>query len=117
MSTFIQGYAGAVISAVGISVSLSLLIRRASNLKPSIKNIIQRFVPLPAVMTASTLNVILMRLHELDEGINVVDKNGKVVGSSKLAAKKALKEMAVTRALLPIPLLTIPSICMASLEK
>lgn len=46
-------------------------------------------------------------MHELDEGINVVDKQGNVVGTSKLAAKKALKEMAVTRAALPIPLLTI----------
>ena len=47
--------------------------------------------------TASTLNVILMRMHELDEGIDVVDKQGNVVGSSKIAAKKALTEMAVTR--------------------
>ena len=74
---------------------------------PAVKNLVQRFVPLPAVMTASTLNVVLMRMHEVDEGIDVVDKQGNVVGTSKLAAKKALKEMAVTRAALPIPLLTI----------
>ena len=78
---------------------------------------IQRFVPLPAVATASTCNVVLMRLHELDEGINVVNKDGEIIGSSKLAAKKALKEMAVTRALLPVPLLTIPPIVMSVLEK
>ena len=58
-----------------------------------------------------------MRLHELDEGISVVDKSGNYVGTSKLAAKKALKEMAVTRALLPVPLLTIPPIVMSLLEK
>ena len=78
-----------------------------NNLTPAVKNLVQRFVPLPAVMTASTLNVVLMRMHEVDEGIDVVDKQGNVVGTSKLAAKKALKEMAVTRAALPIPLLTI----------
>ena len=37
-------------------------------------------------MTASTLNVVLMRLNELDVGIEVLDKNGKKVGTSKLAA-------------------------------
>lgn len=77
----------------------------------------QRFVPLPAVATASTLNVILMRRHELHKGIDVLDQTGAVVGTSGLAAKKALKEMAITRALLPIPLLTIPPIVMTMLEK
>lgn len=117
MSTFMTGYAGAVTAAISISVGLSLLLRRANKLSPSLKSLIQKFVPLPAVMTASTLNVCLMRMHELNEGINVVDKEGKTVGTSKVAAKKALKEMAVTRALLPIPLLTIPPICMTFLEK
>ncbi len=112
-----QGYAGAVTSAISISVSLNLLLRKATNMTPAVKNLVQRFVPLPAVATASTLNVVLMRIHELDEGINVVDKDNKVVGTSKLAAKKALKEMAITRALLPIPLMTIPPIVMTLLEK
>lgn len=117
MSTFLQGYAGAVTAAIGISLGLNVFLRRANTLKPSVRNLIQRFVPLPAVATASTLNVVLMRMHELDEGIDVVNKKGEVVGTSKLAAKKALKEMAVTRAALPIPLLTIPTVIMAFLEK
>jgi hypothetical protein len=117
MSTFLTGYGGAVTAAITISVSLNLLLRKANNLTPSVKALVQRFVPLPAVATASTLNVVLMRMHEVDEGINVVDKDGQVVGTSKLAAKKALQEMAVTRAALPIPLLTIPPIIMTMLEK
>ena len=84
-------------AAISISVTLNLLLRKVNNLSPAVKNLVQRFVPLPAVATASTLNVILMRMHELDEGIDVVDKHGNVVGSSKIAAKKALTEMAVTR--------------------
>jgi len=117
MSTFIQGYTGAVTAAITISVGLSLLLRRANRLRPAVKDLVQRFVPLPAVATASTLNVVLMRRHELEKGIDVVDKGGNVVGTSSLAAKKALKEMAVTRALLPIPLLTIPPLVMTMLEK
>lgn len=117
MSTFLQGYTGAVTAAISISVGLGMLLKKANGLSPSTKSMIQRFVPLPAVATASTLNVILMRLHECNEGIDVVNKQGEVVGTSKLAAKKALQEMAITRALLPIPLLTIPPIVMALLEK
>lgn len=37
---------------------------------------------------ASTLNTILMRNHELREGIEVVDEKGEVIGTSKIAAKK-----------------------------
>ncbi len=48
-------------------------------------------MPVPAVVTASTLNVLLMRLHELDEGIDVIDQSGNVLGTSKIAAKNALK--------------------------
>lgn len=117
MSTFVQGYTGAVTAAITISVGLNLMLRRVNRLSPSVKAFVQRFVPLPAVATASTLNVVLMRRHELNKGIDVVDKSGNVVGTSSLAAKKALKEMAITRALLPIPLLTLPPLVMTMLEK
>lgn len=49
---------------------------------------VQRFIPYPAVACASTLNTVLMRNHELREGIEVVDEQGNVVGTSKIAAKK-----------------------------
>ncbi len=49
---------------------------------------VQRFIPYPAVACASTINTVLMRNHELTEGIEVVDDKGNVVGTSKIAAKK-----------------------------
>ena len=42
---------------------------------------------------ASTCNVILMRNNELSEGIEVYDKNEKVIGTSKIAAKKVCIEL------------------------
>lgn len=36
---------------------------------------------------ASALNAFLMRKHELKEGIEVLDSEGKVVGTSQVAAK------------------------------
>ncbi|XP_059169123.1 sideroflexin-5-like [Physella acuta] len=114
---FVLGYTGAVTTAVGIAVGLSVLIRRANRFGHTTKMLIQRFVPFPAVATASTCNVLLMRNSELYEGIEVVDKSNKVVGTSKVAAKKALKETALTRMFLPAPIFIIPPIVMSILEK
>lgn len=58
-----------------------------------------------------------MRMKELSTGIEVATKDGTVVGVSKIAAKKALKETAVTRAVLPAPILIIPPIVMSILDR
>jgi tricarboxylate carrier len=117
ISRFLKGYTSAVTAAISLSVGLTIGIKKASFFTPSVRSRLLRFVPLPAVMTASTLNVVLMRIHELDEGIDVMDKTGRVVGNSKLAAKNALQDMAVTRMVLPVPLLLFPSISMGFIEK
>ncbi|NWU71165.1 SFXN5 protein, partial [Pterocles burchelli] len=86
-SKFIQGYLGAVISAVSIAVGLNVLIQRANKFTPATRLLIQRFVPFPAVASANICNVVLMRHTELEEGIDVLDNNGNIVGSSRIAAK------------------------------
>ncbi|GFO14752.1 sideroflexin [Plakobranchus ocellatus] len=114
---FVLGYVGAVTTAVSIAVGLNVLIKRASAFSQTTKLLIQRFVPFPAVATASTCNVLLMRNSELTEGIEVLDKHNNVIGTSQVAAKKALKETAVTRMFLPAPILLIPPAIMSFLEK
>ena len=79
VSRFIKGYTSAVLSAITLSVGLTLGIKKASFFSPVTRSILLRCVPLPAVMTASTLNVVLMRIHELEEGIDVMDSNGQVI--------------------------------------
>lgn len=117
MNRFIAGYCGAVGSALSIALGLGALIKRANRLSPTTKMLIQRFVPFPAVATASTCNVILMRNNELSEGIVVVDKDDNVVGTSVIAAEKALMETAITRIFLPAPILIIPPVVMSFLER
>ncbi|XP_033121087.1 sideroflexin-5-like [Anneissia japonica] len=117
MGRFVMGYIGAVGSACSIAVSLNVLLKRATKLKTSTKFFVQRFVPFPAVATASTCNCILMRYGEVFEGIEVMDDKGNVVGTSKIAAKKALTQTAFTRMVLPAPILLIPPIVMSFLEK
>lgn len=93
-------------------MGLNVLIKNANKLSPASRTIIQRFVPFPAVggfqrvagqlvltftlhklpfsesaATANICNVALMRHSELSEGIDVMDDNGNVVGSSKVAAR------------------------------
>ncbi|XP_067657068.1 sideroflexin-5-like [Haliotis asinina] len=116
-SRFLIGYCGAVTSAVSIAVGLNLLIKRAHKFRPATKLLIKRFIPFPAVATASTCNVLLMRNFELSEGIEVFDQNEKMVGTSKIAARKALKETALTRIFLPAPVFIIPPVIMSVLEK
>ncbi|KAG2466002.1 sideroflexin-5-like isoform X2 [Polypterus senegalus] len=117
VSKFIQGYLGAVTSAVSIAVGLNILIQKANTFSPSTRLLIQRFVPFPAVASANICNVVLMRHSELAEGIDVLDANGNAVGSSKIAAKRALMETALTRVVLPMPILVLPPLIMSFLEK
>uniref|UniRef100_A0A4X2JT94 Sideroflexin 5 n=1 Tax=Vombatus ursinus TaxID=29139 RepID=A0A4X2JT94_VOMUR len=116
-SKFIQGYLGAVISAVSIAVGLNALVQRANKFTPATRLLIQRFVPFPAVASANICNVVLMRHNELEEGIDVLDSDGNVVGSSRIAARHALIETALTRVVLPMPILVLPPIIMSVLEK
>ncbi|XP_007906756.1 sideroflexin-5 [Callorhinchus milii] len=115
--TFALGYCGAVTSAVSIAVGLNRFIQKTKQFSPAARLLIQRFVPFPAVASANICNVVLMRHSELIEGISVLDEEGKFVGSSKIAASHALMETALTRVVLPIPVLVIPPILMSLLER
>ncbi|NWZ42092.1 SFXN5 protein, partial [Brachypodius atriceps] len=118
-SKFIQGYLGAVISAVSIAVGLNVLIQRANKFTPATRLLIQRFVPFPAVASANICNVVLMRHTELEEGIDVLDNNGNIVGSSRVAAKHVMSIQCPSRGVLPSPVpwdvLTQPFPCRTSL--
>ncbi|XP_032403155.1 sideroflexin-5a isoform X4 [Xiphophorus hellerii] len=116
-SKFFQGYVGAVTSAVSIAVGLNVLIQKADRLSPTTKLLVQRFVPFPAVASANICNVVLMRHTELSDGIAVLDDSGKVVGTSKIAARHALLETALTRVVMPMPIMVLPPMVMAVLEK
>ncbi|CAH3139708.1 unnamed protein product [Pocillopora meandrina] len=116
-SRFLLSYFGAVTSAVTIALGLTTLVKRAKISNPSMKALLQRLIAYPATATANICNVVLMRNHELFTGIEVKDKDGNVVGTSKIAARKAVFETTVTRILLPLPVLVIPPFVMQLLER
>lgn len=98
-------------------MALNLLIGRAGRFSPATRLLVRRFVPFPAVASANVCNVVLMRHSELQDGISVLDDGGTVVGTSKLAARHALLETAVTRMLMPVPILLLPPLAMTFLER
>ncbi|XP_046870783.1 sideroflexin-5a isoform X2 [Hypomesus transpacificus] len=117
VSTFCLGYVGAVTSALSIAVGLKVLVQRADKFRPATRFLLQRFIPFPAVAGANVCNVLLMRHSELSEGISVLDDSGKAVGTSRLAARHALLDTALTRVVLPMPILLLPPFIMAMLER
>ncbi|XP_021118126.1 sideroflexin-5 isoform X3 [Heterocephalus glaber] len=98
-------------------VGLNVLVQKANKFTPATRLLVQRFVPFPAVASANICNVVLMRYGELEEGIDVLDVDGNLVGSSRIAARHALLETALTRVVLPMPILVLPPIVMSMLEK
>eukprot|EP00475_Leptophrys_vorax_P035639 TRINITY_DN5897_c0_g1_i1.p1 TRINITY_DN5897_c0_g1~~TRINITY_DN5897_c0_g1_i1.p1 ORF type:complete len:323 (-),score=90.04 TRINITY_DN5897_c0_g1_i1:21-989(-) len=107
MQKVAEAYAGAVISSCTIAVGLGELTKRMTSLRS-----VAKFVPFLAVASAGALNVILMRYNEIENGIQVKDLQGNVVGSSKAAGKAAIAQVALTRVILPIPVLLLPPVFM-----
>ena len=58
------------------------------------------------VATANICNVVLMRNHELFTGIEVKEKDGNVVGTSKIAARKVSIEVQTASLITQIEKLT-----------
>ena len=113
---FVMSYIGAVTSAVGIAVGLSLAIKKLPVAAAS-KLYLSRFVAYPATSAANICNIYLMRQNELREGVDVTDESGNVIGTSLVAAKKAVFETALSRIVLSAPVLLTPPIIMKYLEK
>ncbi|KAK7904134.1 hypothetical protein WMY93_016741 [Mugilogobius chulae] len=99
-SAFVYGYLGAVTSAVSIAVALNVLIQRAKGFSPTTRLWCRGSSP----------------SQQWPVQI-VVDKNGNVIGTSKVAAKYALVETALTRIVMPMPIMVLPPLIMANLEK
>ncbi|KAG7509628.1 sideroflexin-5 isoform X1 [Solea senegalensis] len=104
-------------STIFWQVGLNTLVQKANGFSPTTRLLVQRFIPFPAVASANVCNVVLMRHTEPSEGISVLDDDGNVVGTSRIAARHALLETALTRVVMPMPILLLPPMIMSTLEK
>lgn len=71
-----------------------------------------------ACSTAGFLNALVMRYTELEKGIDVFDPNNQedIIGKSKIAAKKAVVQTAVSRYILTVTIF-IPSMLLFAIER
>ncbi|XP_035729395.1 sideroflexin-1-like [Vespa mandarinia] len=108
--TLIQSYISATGGAVITALSLNRLARRG----PALAG---RLVPLAAVAAANCVNIPLMRITELQNGIELQNESGIEVGKSKSTAQKAIATVTLSRILMASPSMIISPIIMNYIEK
>ncbi|CAB3997165.1 sideroflexin-5-like isoform X1 [Paramuricea clavata] len=116
-SRFILSYVTAITSAVSIAVGLTVFVQKAKIFSPQVRRSLQRLIAFPATASANICNVLAMRSNELIEGVELVDSEGNVKGTSKIAAKRAIFETIITRVFLSGTVLCTPAFVMTALER
>ncbi|XP_011314662.1 sideroflexin-3 [Fopius arisanus] len=108
--TLVKSYIGAVTGAVTTALTLNRLAARGPPLAG-------RLVPLAAVAAANCVNIPLMRITELKDGIDLYNEKGEKVGNSPKAAREAIASVTVSRILMASPSMILSPILMTSLER
>ncbi|XP_078421321.1 sideroflexin-4 [Cetorhinus maximus] len=108
---------GAVSYTTCLGVFPQFVMYRYVSNSPAMYSVFRKIVPVPVLAIASALNVAIVRGFEFDKGIEVVDKNGNVVGVSQLAGTKAIKETALSRAALVGATVAAPNIFVSYLQR
>ncbi|CAF1148143.1 unnamed protein product [Rotaria sp. Silwood1] len=105
-----KSYAVATTAATATALGLKAAVAK-------LPSIMARFVPFAAVAGANCVNLPFMRWNEIRDGIAVFDKDGKRVGESSYAAKKAIAQVVLSRIGMAVPGMIIPPIIMDKLEQ
>ncbi|NXM39980.1 SFXN4 protein, partial [Gymnorhina tibicen] len=79
--------------------------------------IVRKLLPAPLFGLTSAFTVAMVRSPEFDNGIEVMDRNGKVVGVSKKAGEKAVMETALSRAVLFGTTFFLPDVLMYCVQR
>ncbi|KAG8227826.1 hypothetical protein J437_LFUL008470 [Ladona fulva] len=91
-TSYVLATGGALVTALG----LNSLVKKAPPL-------IGRWVPFAAVAAANCVNIPMMRMKELQEGVPVTDENGNKIGESKVAARTGIASVTLSRILMASP--------------
>ena len=110
-------YSMAVTASCSVALGLNAIVPRLKSLRPNTRMILGRLVPFAAVVSAGVVNVFLMRSEEIKKGINVFNKDGEVVGTSKTAALYAVGETAASRVINATPIMVIPPLILVKLQQ
>ncbi|XP_064107697.1 sideroflexin-1-like isoform X2 [Macrobrachium nipponense] len=105
-TSYVLATGGALATALGLN-----------SLVKSMPPLIGRLVPFTAVAAANCVNIPMMRMRELQDGVTLVDQNGNKVGQSKTAATRGIAAVWISRVLMAAPGMVLPPILMNILEK
>ncbi|NWT10483.1 SFXN4 protein, partial [Vireo altiloquus] len=98
--------------------ALPLTIMNRYNLKSSLMQLlVRKLLPAPLFGLTSAFTVAMVRSPEFENGIAVMDRNGKVVGVSKKAGEKAVMETALSRAVLFGTTFFLPEVLMYCVQR
>lgn len=106
----LTSYCFATGGALVTALSLNRMVKNAPPL-------VGRLVPLCAVAAANCINIPMMRLQELQNGIVVRDENGTEIGASKHAANTGIAAVVLSRIGMATPGMLFTPILVNSLEK
>ncbi|KFO70911.1 Sideroflexin-4, partial [Cuculus canorus] len=94
-------YSLGAISYAACVGALPLVFMNRYTLKgPLTELVVRKLLPAPLLGLTSAFTVAVVRSPEFEHGIEVMDRNGKVVGVSRKAGEKAVKETALSRGVL-----------------
>lgn len=119
-----QSYAVAVGASCSVAVGLRALVPRLGRLPAGVRALLGRLVPFAAVASAGFLNVLLMRGGETRSGIDVFPARDRPdapaetsLGKSRAAARLAVSETALSRVLNCTPIMVVPPLLLARLQR
>ncbi|NXI90591.1 SFXN4 protein, partial [Psophia crepitans] len=108
---------GAISYAACIGALPLVFMNRYTLKSPLTQLIVKKLLPVPLLGLMSAFTVAVVRSPEFENGIEVVDRNGKVVGVSRKAGEKAVKETALSRAVLFGTTFFLPAVLMHFVER
>ncbi|KFU94423.1 Sideroflexin-4, partial [Chaetura pelagica] len=103
---------GAISYAACIGAFPLVFMKRYTLKSPLTQLFVRHILPAPLFGLMSAFTVAVVRSPEFENGIEVMDRNGKVVGVSKKAGEKAVKETALSRAVLFGTTFFLPAVLM-----
>ncbi|NWX01717.1 SFXN4 protein, partial [Caloenas nicobarica] len=108
---------GAISYAACIGALPLVFMNRYTLKSPVMELVVKKLLPAPVLGLMSAFTVAVVRSPEFENGIEVMDRNGKVVGVSQKAGEKAVKETALSRAALFGTTFFLPAVLMHFVER